>query len=509
MTPKNLDAKKIDLASLDPTKIDAAKIDAAKIDITKPDSAKNDPADFSGIPIRVLVVDDDEPHAQAVAQSLERIGCDCTVAGSGPRGIALIESENDFDVVVTDLKMDDVDGLEILRKSKEELPDAEVIVVTGHASSNSALTAGQHGAYAYLLKPLDINELRAAVQKASTRVRLIRRNAELNRRLDEKFGFEGVIGSSPQMHKVIETLKFVAPTDSTVLIQGESGTGKELVARALHQNSPRKNKPFVPLNISALPSSILESELFGHEQGAFTGAIGRRIGKFEFANGGTLFLDEVGEMPMETQIKLLRVLEDRKVTRVGTNEEHEVNVRLVAATNADLKAMVERKTFRGDLYYRLTVVSIHLPPLRDRRSDIPLLMEHFRKDICARMHKEVVGFTKAARQALISYDWPGNIRQLRNTVERMIVLDSDSQLDVDDLPDDIAVLAHGDGETPGVPAIPGSDALIGRPLIDVERYYIHRALELTEGKREEAAQLLGIGERTLYRKIKEYGLKNY
>jgi two-component system response regulator HydG len=484
-------------------------IDAKKIDVAKPDSAKRDPADLSGIPIRVLIVDDDEAHAQAVAQSLERIGCDCTVANSGARGIALIESENDFDVVVTDMKMDEVDGLAILRKSKEELPDAEVIVVTGHGSINSAVTAGQQGAYAYLSKPLDINELRAAVQKASTRVRLIRRNAELNRRLDEKFGFEGVIGSSPQMHKVIETLKFVAPTDSTVLIQGESGTGKELVARALHQNSPRKNKPFVPLNISALPSSILESELFGHEQGAFTGAIGRRIGKFEFANGGTLFLDEVGEMPMETQIKLLRVLEDRKVTRVGTNEEHEINVRLVAATNADLKAMVDKKTFRGDLYYRLTVVSIHLPPLRDRRSDIPLLMEHFRKEICARMRKEVVGFTKAARQALISYDWPGNIRQLRNTVERMIVLDSDSQLDVDDLPEDIAVLAHRDVETAGVPAIPGSDSLIGRPLVDVERYYIHRALELTEGKREEAAQLLGIGERTLYRKIKEYGLKNY
>jgi two-component system response regulator HydG len=497
--PKNIHAKKIDLASIEP----------AKIDVAKPDSAKRDPADLSGIPIRVLIVDDDEAHAQAVAQSLERIGCDCTVANSGARGIALIESENDFDVVVTDMKMDEVDGLAILRKSKEELPDAEVIVVTGHGSINSAVTAGQQGAYAYLSKPLDINELRAAVQKASTRVRLIRRNAELNRRLDEKFGFEGVIGSSPQMHKVIETLKFVAPTDSTVLIQGESGTGKELVARALHQNSPRKNKPFVPLNISALPSSILESELFGHEQGAFTGAIGRRIGKFEFANGGTLFLDEVGEMPMETQIKLLRVLEDRKVTRVGTNEEHEINVRLVAATNADLKAMVDKKTFRGDLYYRLTVVSIHLPPLRDRRSDIPLLMEHFRKEICARMRKEVVGFTKAARQALISYDWPGNIRQLRNTVERMIVLDSDSQLDVDDLPEDIAVLAHRDVETAGVPAIPGSDSLIGRPLVDVERYYIHRALELTEGKREEAAQLLGIGERTLYRKIKEYGLKNY
>jgi two-component system, NtrC family, response regulator HydG len=488
-----------------PKKTEPGKADPGKVDPAK----SRDPNDLSGIPIRVLIVDDDEAHAQAVAQSLERIGCDCTVANAGARGIALIESENDFDVVVTDMKMDEVDGLEILRKSKEELPDAEVIVVTGHGSINSAVTAMQHGAYTYLSKPLDINELRAAVQKASTRVRLIRRNAELNRRLDEKFGFEGVIGLSPQMHKVIETLKFVAPTDSTVLIQGESGTGKELVARALHQNSPRKNKPFVPLNISALPSSILESELFGHEQGAFTGAAGRRIGKFEFANGGTLFLDEVGEMPMETQIKLLRVLEDRKVTRVGSNEEHVVNVRLVAASNADLKAMVEKKLFRGDLYYRLTVVSIHLPPLRDRRSDIPLLMEHFRKELCARMHKEVLGFTKAARQALITYDWPGNIRQLRNTVERMIVLDSDSQLDVDDLPDEIAMLAHRDGEAPSVPAIPGSDSLIGRPLFDVERYYIHRALELTEGKREEAAQLLGIGERTLYRKIKEYGLKNY
>jgi two-component system response regulator HydG len=205
----------------------------------------------------------------------------------------------------------------------------------------------------------------------------------------------------------------------------------------------------------------------------------------------------------------LRVLEDRKVTRVGSNEEHEVNVRLVAATNADLKAMVEKKSFRGDLYYRLSVVNIPLPPLRDRRSDIPLLMEHFRKDICGRMHKEVVGFSKAARQALISYDWPGNIRQLRNSVERMIVLDSDSLLDVDDLPDEIAVLARRDGDATGMPAVPGSDSLIGRPLNEVERYYIHRALELTEGKREEAAQLLGMGERTLYRKIKEYGLKNY
>ncbi|MCH7687128.1 MAG: sigma-54-dependent Fis family transcriptional regulator, partial [Planctomycetes bacterium] len=234
--------------------------------------------DLSTIPIQVLIVDDDEAHAQAVAESLQRVGADCTVAGSGTRGATLIESEN-FDVIVTDLRMEDVDGLAILRKAKQELPEAEVILLTGHGSINSAVTAMQHGAYTYLTKPLDINELRTAVEKASTRVRLIRRNAELNRRLDEKFGFEGVVGTSPQMQKIIDILKQIAPTNSTVLIHGESGTGKELVARALHQNSRRKSKPFVPLNISAIPESILESELFGHEAGAFTGAVGKRIGK--------------------------------------------------------------------------------------------------------------------------------------------------------------------------------------------------------------------------------------
>ena len=293
------------------------------------------------------------------------------------------------------------------------------------------------------------------------------------------------------------------------MIEGESGTGKELVARRSTRIARAKASRLCRSISPALPGSILESELFGHEQGAFTGAMGRRIGKFEYAIGGTLFLDEVGEMPMQTQIKLLRVLEDRKITRVGSNEEHDVNVRLVAATNANLQSMVDKKLFRSDLYYRLKVVSIYLPPLRERRGDIPLLIEHFRKELSTRMRKEVIGFSKTARQALLSYDWPGNIRELRNAVERMIVLDSDSQLDVDDLPEEIAVLARRDGDSAGPPTAPGSDSLIGRPLLDVEKYYIQRALELTEGKREEAAQLLGIGERTLYRKIKEYGLKNY
>jgi two-component system, NtrC family, response regulator HydG len=462
--------------------------------------------DLSGIPIRLLIVDDDEGHAQAVADSLKRINCDCRIANSGELGSRLIAAES-WDVIVTDLRMGDVDGLQILQEAKQELPEAEVIVLTGHGSISSAVTAMQHGAYTYLTKPLDINELRVAVEKASARLRLIRRNVELRQSLDERFGFEGVIGNSPQMHKIIDILKNVAPTDSTVLILGENGTGKELVARALHQNSPRKNKPFVPLNISALPDSILESELFGHEQGAFTGASGKRIGKFEYANGGTLFLDEVGEMPMDTQVKLLRVLEERKITRLGANDEFGINVRLVAASNADLPGLVASGKFREDLFYRINVVNIHLPPLRDRPGDIPLLLEHFLRELSKTTGREVEGFSRAARKALLAYNWPGNIRQLRNTVERMLVLDSDGLLDVDGLPPEIAVtvsdtLAENEGETAS-----GADMLIGSPLTEVEKYYIQRSLELTDGNREEAAKMLEIGERTLYRKINEYGLR--
>ena len=464
------------------------------------------PVDRLGISIRVLIVDDDEAHAQAVAESLRRVGYDCTVTNSGARAASLIESQT-YDVVVTDLMMDDLDGLEILRKSKEELPDAEVILLTGHASIKTAVAAGQHGVHTYLTKPLDITELRHAVEKASTRVRLLRKNAELSQRLDEKFGYEGVIGNSPAMHRVMEKLRSVANTDSTVLILGASGTGKELAARALHQNSDRKNKPFVPLNISALPESILESELFGHEAGAFTGAAAKRIGKFEYANGGTLFLDEVGEMPVDTQIKLLRVLEGRKITRVGSNDEVDVNVRLVAATNADLKESVASGKFREDLYFRLNVVRITLPPLRERVADIPLLIDHFRKLLSDNHGREVPNISRAARHALVTYDWPGNIRQLKNTLESMLVSDFDGLLDLDDLPEEIRP-AHGSiPEAEFGEMVFGSDQLIGKKLDEVEKYYMQRALEVTKGNREEAATLLGIGERTLYRKIKEYGLK--
>ena len=307
--------------------------------------------------IRVLIVDNDQSHAETVAESLQRVGYECEVATSGTQGAAMIERET-FDIVITDLKMTDIDGLQILARTKQVLPDAEVIVVTGHGTIPSAVAAMQQGAFNYLQKPLDLGHLRIIAEKASESVRLRRTNVELHRRLDEKFGFEGVIGSSVQMNSVIDRLKRIAPTDASVLIQGETGTGKELVAQAIHQNSPRKNKPFVALNCAALSENILESELFGHVRGAFTDASTDRVGKFEYAHGGTLFLDEVGDMPLATQIKLLRVLESGEITRVGSNDQVRVNVRILSATNRNLEDSITAGTFRSDLYHRLKVVTI-------------------------------------------------------------------------------------------------------------------------------------------------------
>ncbi|HVX09762.1 MAG TPA: sigma-54 dependent transcriptional regulator [Pirellulales bacterium] len=453
--------------------------------------------------MRILIIDNDQGHARAVAESLERVGYDCTVATSGTDGAREIEQDR-FDIVITDLVMNDLDGLEILARAKNDLPDAEVILLTGHGTVPSAVTAMQQGAFNYLLKPLDIKQLRAVVERAADSVRLRLTNAELNRRLDEKFGFEGVVGSSPQMNKVISLLKRIAPTNATVLIQGETGTGKELVAQAIHQNSPRKNKPFVPLNCAALSENILESELFGHIRGAFTDASSDRMGKFEYAHGGTLFLDEVGDMPMATQIKLLRVLESGEITRVGSNDPVKVNVRLLSATNRHLEQRIESGSFRSDLYHRLKVVTVTLPRLVERSQDIPLLIEHFMKQFAKRHQKTIKSMSTAARRRLLAYDWPGNVRELRNTIESMVVVDYDGILDLDDLPSELADPAAADG-TP-VSVATGDDHLLGKPLTEIEQHYITETLKLTGGNREEAASLLGIGERTLYRKIKEYEL---
>ncbi len=454
---------------------------------------------MSGDQIRVLVVDDQEMHAQAVAESLARIGYDCTIATSGQEGLQKIENE-DFDVVITDLRMEGVDGLAVLRKAKMELPDAEVVLVTGHGDIKTAVAAMQGGAATYLTKPVDINELRVVVDKYTQRHRLTQTNKELQRQLDERFGFEGMIGSSPLMHAVLDRLKQLAPTDSRVLIQGETGTGKELVAKALHFNSPRKNKPFVPLNCTALNENLLEDELFGHEAGAYTGADRQRKGKFEFANGGTLFLDELGDMPIPLQQKLLRVLEDGQVYRVGGNEPIKVNVRVISATHRDLEQAVAKGTFRQDLYYRLKVVTIKLPPLRERREDITLLATHFMKEFASRYGRDVKTISADVRRMFASYDWPGNVRELRHVIESMVAVDRDGILGIDDLPEN-----EGLGKTQDAVAIPmGDSSLVGKPLAEVERYYIMQALEMAAGNREEAAEMLAIGERTLYRKIKEY-----
>jgi two-component system response regulator HydG len=406
-------------------------------------------------------------------------------------------------VVVTDLMMPEVDGMQILAHAKESQPDCEVIVVTGHGTVPRAVEAMQLGALNFLEKPLTPDRLRVATAKAADAVQLKRTNVDLQRRLDEKFGFEGIIYASSQMQAIIDQLKRIAPTDASVLIQGETGTGKELVAQAIHQNSPRKKKPFVALNCAALSEHLLESELFGHVKGAYTDAALDRVGRFEYAHGGTLFLDEVGDMPMPTQIKLLRVLENGEITRVGENKPIKVNVRVLTATNRDLEESIRQGTFREDLYHRFKVVTIVLPSLADRREDIVPLTDHFRKYFAKRHHKTVKGISPGATNRLFRFGWPGNVRQLRNVVETMVVLDADGLLDVDDLPPELAedVDVGGDGGPVGL------SELVGRPLGDVERLFIEETLKYTNQNREAAARLLKIGARTLYRKIKEYGLQ--
>ncbi len=464
------------------------------------DTRNTEAAEPASAPIRVLIVDNDEALARAMEESLVKVGYDCIVATSGPEGGRKIEADT-FDIVVTDLVMNDVDGMEILARARQSLPDAEVILVTGHATVPKAVEAMQQGAFNFLEKPITTTRLRAVCEKAADAIRLKRQNTELRERLDERFGFEGIIYSSSQMQTVIDRLKRIAPTDATVLISGESGTGKELIAQAIHQNSPRKGKRLVALNCAAVAENLVESELFGHVKGAFTDAHSDRIGAFEYANGGTLFLDEVGDMPMSTQIKLLRVLEEHQITRVGDNKSIRVNVRLVSATNRSLEEMVAQGTFRNDLYFRLKVVTVPLPSLRERREDIIPLADHFRRQFAKRHHKQTKGFSPVVSKRLYGYDWPGNVRQLRNAVETMVVLDLDGTLDADDLPPELA-----DVQPPSGPVASGSGPmeLIGRTMDEIERWAIEETLKLTNGNREEAAKVLSIGARTLYRKLEKY-----
>lgn len=448
--------------------------------------------------IRVLIVDNEAAHARAMAESLEREGYSCVVATSGPEGARCI-AEDTFDLVVTDLMMNEVDGMEVLGRAKEALPGSEVIMVTGHATVPKAVEAMQLGAFNFLEKPITPKRLRIAVGKAAEAIRLKRHNQELHQRLDERFGFGGIVFSSQEMSSVLDRLKRISATDATVLITGENGTGKELIAQAIHQNSLRKGKRFHALNCAGFPENLVESELFGHIQGAYTDALSDRVGAFEYANGGTLFLDEVGDMPLTVQTKLLRVLEERRITRVGDNKSMPVNIRLISATNRNLEEAIAEKSFRSDLYYRLKVVTVHLPSLRERRDDIVPLLDHFRKHFAREHSKQIKSITPAVTRRCFDFDWPGNVRQLRNAVETMVVLDTDGTLDVDDLPPELA-----DVEPERQASSSGPSDLIGKPMREIERWAIEETLRMTNNNREQAAKILGLGSRTIYRKLEQY-----
>ena len=450
-------------------------------------------------PARVLIIDDDEGHAEALSDGLETEGVQCHLALSGQAGIERMQ-EATYDAVLTDLVMHDVDGMEVLREAGRLQPEAAVLLITGHGSVETAVDAMRLGAADYLTKPVRIAELRTRLARVLETGELRRTNRELRRQLDKRYGLQGIIGHSAAMQRVFDVLQQVSPTSATVLVLGESGTGKELVARAVHTNSPRKEKAFVAVNCAALSQGLIESELFGHVKGAFTGAVSAKDGVLVYADGGTLFLDEVGDMPLETQAKLLRVLELREVQPVGGNTTRKVDVRLVAATNRDLREMVRKGEFREDLLFRLQVVTVELPALRERSGDVPLLIDHFIGELAQEHGRDVRGITPEARSLLVRYDWPGNVRELRNAVENMVLLSRSDVLDEEDVPERIREAAGAPGRAVG------EFALAGRSMAEVERALIEANLELAEGNRQKAAKLLGIGERTLYRKIKEYGL---
>jgi two-component system, NtrC family, response regulator HydG len=454
---------------------------------------------MSAVKTRVLIVDDDSDHAEVIAEAIERTGYDPVTATSGEEGLAALEAER-FDIVITDLMMKGVDGMQILREARQRSDTTEVVLVTGYGSVETAVEAMREGAAHYITKPVNLVELRTILAKTVEKQALKVSNIELRQQLDHKFGFEKIVGNSKPMTDIFKLLRQVAPTNATVLIQGESGTGKELIAKAVHNNSPRKSFPFVAINCAALSEGIIESELFGHEKGAFTGAAARKLGKFEYAHGGTLFLDEVGDMPLTTQMKLLRVLEEREIVRVGSNQPIPVDVRLLSATNMNLVEAVGEGRFREDLYFRLRVISISLPPLRERPGDIPLLVDAFVAELSGTHGREIRGVSPETLAVLSNQRWPGNVRELRNVLENMVITSRSETLQVSDIP---AGYLEGAGKVKT-----GLGQLAGIPLEEVEKECISQTLALVDGNRERTARMLGIGERTLYRKITQYGLRD-
>ncbi len=449
---------------------------------------------------RILIVEDEKNAREALGEVFERAH-DVFLAEDAEQGLGVL-AEQDVDLVLTDIVLPgESDGLDLLEQARARHPGLPVIVMTAYGSVGKAVRAMRHGAHDFLEKPLDLTLLRNLVASTLKGRDAAPASAVFRSDLEASGVPPGFVGQSSGVREVFRIVQKAAPTNATVLILGESGTGKELVAEAIHRASPRADGPFVKVNCAALPEGLLESELFGHVKGSFTGATSDRAGRFEAANGGTLFLDEVGEVPVHTQVKLLRVLQNREIERVGETAPRAVDVRLVAATNADLDDGVRKGTFREDFFFRLKVIQIRMPPLRERRSDIPLLAEHFRVISAERHHRDVRTFSREAMDLLVEYDWPGNVRELENVVEAAVVLADGPQIGTDVLPEEIG----GDQRVEDLPDTDGVRIAPGTSLPEAERRIILDTLQRTDGNKTAAARILGIGLRTLYRKLEQYG----
>jgi DNA-binding NtrC family response regulator len=443
---------------------------------------------------RILIVDDEESTRELFAELLQRWGYDVDQTGDG-HGALKIAAEMHPDVIISDLVMPKLDGLALVRALREEQPDTPVVIITGKGTIDAAVEAVREGVFDFVEKPLDPARLKVILQRALEKKETLHEMQVLRRRLGQVDSGVGLVGSSPPMRRAMELVEKVAPSKASVVITGQSGTGKEMVARAIHQLSPRRDKPFIAINCSAIPATLIESEMFGHERGAFTGADQRRLGAWELADGGTLFLDEVGEIPIELQAKFLRVLEEERLRRLGGKSEIMVDVRVISATNRDLKEEIKATRFREDLYFRLNVFHINLAPLKERREDIPVLVQHFIDRFAREGGKKLHGVSPQAMKLLSDYAWPGNIRELRNTLERAVILCGSGTIDPEHLPSE---LAAGGGESAYL-KLP-----YGLPLREIEKEYILATLTRLQNNKARTAQALGISEKTLYNKLYRY-----
>jgi DNA-binding NtrC family response regulator len=464
----------------------------------------------------VLIVDDEPLMRLSMLDALKAVGYDVRAAGTGQEGQGIL-TKDVFDILITDLRLPGADGLSLLQTCKQRSPRTEVILITAHGSVETAVEAMKLGAYDYITKPFAMDELLLIVERVTKVLALRQENKQLREELEGKFSFEGILGRNDSMREVLEKIQLVSATDSTLLIVGESGTGKELVANAIHRNSPRRDHALIKVSCAALPESLLEAELFGHEKGAFTGALRQRRGRFELAHKGTLFLDEIGEISPVVQVKLLRVLQERQFERVGGNETVEVDVRLVCATQKDLKKEVQQGRFREDLYYRLNVVPVMLPPLRERREDILVIGDHMLQARSAKVNKPLKGFSQKAHELLLRYSFPGNVRELENMIERAVALGRPQE---EVQPWDLCGFSSCPhlGGTPQEACGFCSEGLTGKRTVNVtldslsivreqfERDYITTVLERVKGSRTEAAKMLGLSRKALWEKCKRYGI---